>query len=73
MVALKMESSTHSTSKKQKEELWRPPHPNELGLAGQPPTYRHVVGIDVVVRRMGVDGKSDARDVICDRERERSS
>ena len=68
-----MERSTHSMSKKQKEELWRPPHPNGPGLAGQLPTYRHVVGIDVVISWMGVDRKSDTRDIICDMKRQRSS
>lgn len=64
MVALKMASNAYSMSKKQKEELWRL-HPNKPEPWIRLSTYRHVVGIDVVIRWMGLDWKFDTRNIIC--------
>lgn len=64
MVTLKMASNTYSTSKKWKEELRRF-HPNNPEPCKHLPTYRHVVGIDVVICWMGLDWKFDTRNIIC--------
>lgn len=65
MVALEMESNTYSMAKKQKEELWRF-HPNQPTLWEYLPTYRHVVGVDVVISWVGLDWKFDTGNIICE-------